>query len=80
MGTNESELYPIGKSQETKDAIANLVFVHGLGDDYKDTWQSDKKDPKTLWPEWLFDDLNENVSKGSRTNIKESPSQSAPCF
>jgi hypothetical protein len=65
MGTNESELYPIGKSQETKDAIANLVFVHGLGGDYKETWQSDKKDPKTLWPEWLFDDLNENVSKGS---------------
>ena len=56
MWNRPAELLNIGESHQ--DAIANVVFVHGLGGGPEETWQGNSKDPQTLWPRWLYDDLN----------------------
>jgi hypothetical protein len=48
----------VGETSSAKDVIANVVFVHGLGGDKYTTWQSDEKDKRTFWPQWLYDELN----------------------
>ena len=37
------------------DAVADIIFVHGLGGDKLSTWQSSKSS-ETLWPAWLAED------------------------
>lgn len=37
-------------------AILDVVFVHGLGGDKRETWQSDK-DAESFWPAWLSEDI-----------------------
>ncbi len=32
---------------------ADIVFVHGLGGDWRSTWMHDKADDATFWPQWL---------------------------
>ncbi len=34
----------------------HVIFIHGLGGDLFDTWQSHTK-PSEFWPSWLFDDI-----------------------
>lgn len=57
MQHTKSELMKIG-ANTTKDVIANIVFVHGLGGHNRETWQCKKGDDSTFWPQWLYDDLN----------------------
>ena len=62
MDSGEAGLFPIGTTNKNKDVVANVVFVHGLGGHYQNTWQCRPEEPETLWPAWLYDDLNENAS------------------
>ena len=38
------------------DREADVVFVHGLGGDAKQTWHPDGK-PKDFWPKWIGEEL-----------------------
>jgi pimeloyl-ACP methyl ester carboxylesterase len=38
------------------DPSANVIFVHGLGGDPRDTWQR-ASDPSSFWPLWLAKDI-----------------------
>src|SRR5271156_5468133 len=35
---------------------ANLLFIHGLGGDKRNTWQ-DGNDGSSFWPAWLAEDI-----------------------
>lgn len=35
----------------------DVVFIHGLGGDARETWMNDPNNPKTFWPDWLQEDL-----------------------
>ena len=48
-----SDLHPIGVHQNS--AVGDLVFVHGLGGNWLDTWSSDPRQGDTSWPNWLAD-------------------------
>lgn len=37
-------------------AAKHVVFVHGLGGDYRDTWMGGIQ-RQEFWPEWLSDDV-----------------------
>lgn len=52
-----SELHAITLTRE--DARGDVVFVHGLGGDWRDTWAADPSRPDTFWPQWLATDLPE---------------------
>src|SRR5574338_129950 len=58
MRHTTSELIPIGEKSGGSDVMANVVFVHGLGGNNRETWQYDKGDETSFWPQWLYDDLN----------------------
>jgi hypothetical protein len=64
MSDTATGLYPIGETGN--EATADVVFVHGLGGHYQTTWQSDGKNPETLWPEWMYHDLN---ADGLKVNV-----------
>jgi pimeloyl-ACP methyl ester carboxylesterase len=34
-----------------------IVFVHGLGGHFRETWMHNKKDDATLWPKWIGQDV-----------------------
>jgi pimeloyl-ACP methyl ester carboxylesterase len=38
-------------------ALADVIFVHGLGGDWRDTWCADPDDDTTFSPDWLCQDL-----------------------
>jgi hypothetical protein len=40
-------------------ATMDVVFVHGLKDDARHTWQHDAANPETFWPVWLAQDVQE---------------------
>lgn len=40
------------------DAVADIIFVHGLGGDKLSTWQSSKSS-ETLWPAWLGEESHD---------------------
>jgi pimeloyl-ACP methyl ester carboxylesterase len=40
------------------DLSANVIFVHGLGGDPRDTWQR-TSNPSSFWPLWLAEDIKE---------------------
>jgi hypothetical protein len=42
-----------------KDALVDVVFVHGLGGNWKSTWMVDLGNPSTYWPSWLSEDVSE---------------------
>jgi hypothetical protein len=65
MQHTTTELLAVGGSGTT-DVIANVVFVHGLGGHNRGTWQCDKEDKSTFWPQWLYDDLNTRSQSGFR--------------
>src|SRR4051794_27595558 len=50
-----SELHPVGEARH--DAKGDVVFVHGLGGDWRGPWASDPEHMETFWPKWLADDL-----------------------
>ena len=58
MAHTTSELIPIGNTSEDSSAVANIVFVHGLGGDSRTTWQQSENNEATFWPQWLYDELN----------------------
>lgn len=37
------------------DAVADIIFVHGLGGDQRSTWQASKAE-ESFWPAWLAQD------------------------
>jgi triacylglycerol esterase/lipase EstA (alpha/beta hydrolase family) len=39
------------------DAAADIVFVHGLGGDHRETWMARCDDDETYWPAWVANDL-----------------------
>jgi pimeloyl-ACP methyl ester carboxylesterase len=41
-------------------AIADIVFVHGLGGDAQATWKVDPKRDDTFWPKWVYDDFRDS--------------------
>lgn len=41
-----------------REAVIDVVFVHGLGGDHQTTWQVDG-DASTFWPLWIFEDVQE---------------------
>ncbi len=65
MQHTTTELLPVGDS-DTRNVIANVVFIHGLGGHNRGTWQCDRNDPTTFWPQWLYDDLNAESDSESR--------------
>ena len=38
------------------DRVADVIFVHGLGGDAKQTWHPDDK-PESFWPKWIHEKL-----------------------
>src|SRR4051794_31893158 len=50
-----SELHPLGEPRD--DAEGDVVFVHGLGGDWRETSASDPGRDETFWPKWLADAL-----------------------
>ncbi|WNF55717.1 alpha/beta fold hydrolase [Pseudomonas sp. SG20052] len=45
---------------DSLDAV-NVVFIHGLGGDVRETWMSNPLDHTTLWPKWIGEDAQCNV-------------------
>lgn len=45
----------------TSPNAINIVFVHGLGGDSRETWMHKPKDDATLWPRWIGEDADCNV-------------------
>ena len=41
-------------SNQSADAVVDVVFVHGLSGDGRGTWQA--QDPPDTWMDWLADD------------------------
>jgi len=41
----------------TADANADVVFVHGLGGDHRETWMARCDDDETYWPSWVANDF-----------------------
>jgi pimeloyl-ACP methyl ester carboxylesterase len=39
----------------------HVIFVHGLGGEARSTWMHNPKDHKTLWPNWIGEDVGCNV-------------------
>jgi AAA-like domain/TIR domain len=50
-----SELHAISELRSA--AVADLIFVHGLGGDPFSTWWHDADRPKDSWPFWLAEDF-----------------------
>lgn len=46
----------IVSEQYDNDALADIIFVHGLGGDTVDTWQREDNN-NYFWPRWLADEL-----------------------
>ena len=46
-----SELHPI--SSHRTESTADIIFVHGLGGHWWDTWAADPNRDDTYWPKWL---------------------------
>lgn len=52
-------LIQVHKASEP-DAL-DVVFVHGLGGDARNTWMHNPKDHSTLWPSWIGEEVECNV-------------------
>lgn len=39
------------------DKRADIVFVHGLGGDARETWRHQASDGDNFWPRWFGEDL-----------------------
>jgi hypothetical protein len=50
------ELLKVSPACEGDERAGDVVFIHGLGGDARDTWEANG-DPRLFWPEWLGDDL-----------------------
>ena len=57
MAHLETVFERLGPPGSNVNVLANVVFVHGLGGDARETWQADKNNPDTFWPDWLHEDL-----------------------
>lgn len=42
-------------SADRQDVSADILFIHGLGGDYKSSWCAEGDD--TFWPQWMAEDL-----------------------
>jgi hypothetical protein len=48
---------PVGKTTRGRDALANIVFVHGIGSGAASAWTAAERRETGSFPEWLSDDL-----------------------
>ena len=51
-------LMPIGETALGRDALANIVFVHGIGSSGKTAWSAAQSGKKSF-PDWLSEDLED---------------------
>ena len=58
MSHKSQKLMRIGENGSDDDVIANVVFVHGLGGDCRETWESSDAEKTPFWPKSLYEDLN----------------------
>jgi protein SERAC1 len=50
-------LTPVGQTKSSRDALANIVFVHGIGSSSQTAWKSHESTEGGAFPDWLQDDL-----------------------
>jgi pimeloyl-ACP methyl ester carboxylesterase len=48
------QIFPKNLSSEDRQAVLDIVFIHGLGGDLEKTWQLNAN---TFWPQWIADDF-----------------------
>ena len=44
-------------SSNDANAQGDMIFMHGLGGSWDETWSHTKKDRASFWPAWLAEDL-----------------------
>jgi hypothetical protein len=52
-----STLHPAGIHRD--DAKGDVIFVHGLGGNWRETWAADKSRSESFWPDWLAAQLSD---------------------
>lgn len=58
MHDEQVELKEISDPGKKKTAKADIIFIHGLGGNWEDTWHP-KDEEEKFWPKWLAEDLPE---------------------
>jgi hypothetical protein len=57
-----SMLIPVGGTVPDRDALANIVFVHGIGSSCKTAWSTAQStEIGGSFPVWLFEDLEKST-------------------
>jgi len=47
--------------EDASPEAVHIVFIHGLGGHFRETWMSNANDHTTLWPQWLGEDTGSTV-------------------
>jgi pimeloyl-ACP methyl ester carboxylesterase len=51
-----------GSTAERRDALANIVFVHGIGSSGETAWKSSESKEPGAFPNWLWEDLERQTA------------------